>query len=167
MYKGVLFYYSLFMKSSRNLLLVALFATALIVIFVILSANNKLGVNDLQNNTNKALLVKRESWGPCPTDAYCSRTSEIYYSGKLVVKGSDNYETQIEQKRVKQIINRIKRLGLMTKDCGGPTVLDYYVKYEISIDNNKRTIVFPGCKSELQQIEELIPELKDGYEHGA
>ena len=50
----------------------------------------------------------------------------------------------------------------MEKNCTAQKVLDYptnYTNYTINIDGQVKKIEFPGCKEELEEIEELIRTL--------
>ena len=117
--------------------------------------------NSMQDNINEkndtVLLEKRESWGPCPSIEYkCYQSTKLYYSGKLILEGSNDTEKQLDKNSFDRIINQIKASQIFDKDCYAQEVLDYGATYKLNLDGRKKTIGFPGCEDELRKIEELV-----------
>ena len=112
-----------------------------------------------KNTKQDSLIFKRfEGWGLCPDDLTCSLDTYLYKSGKLKFVGDENKEVQLDEKELETIVNAIRKSEIFEKDCTGPIVLDYSVKYEINLDKKTKLIDFvdTGCHGYLNEINELI-----------
>jgi len=102
------------------------------------------------------IFVRQEGWGPCPPEGVCTQLIMLYDSGKLVASGSENYERQLEQARMNQIISYMREFDLLHRECVDSIVLDYSAAYTLNLDDEKREIRFPACEDELKRLEDLI-----------
>ncbi len=110
-----------------------------------------------QETENEILFKKIEFWGPCPQGEICRQSTKLYSSGKLISKGgTTNLQTLLYKEDMNQIVERINASNIINKDCSSKGVLDYWANYTINIDNQEKTIKFPGCKEELEDIEDFI-----------
>ena len=116
--------------------------------------------NTLQDNwflkNDTILLEKNEWWGPCPMESKCQQSIKLYYSGKFVMEGNENSQKQLRQDSMNEIIYQIKKTRIMEKNCKVVEVLDYGATYKINIEDNMKTIEFPGCEDDLRKIDESI-----------
>lgn len=115
------------------------------------------------DNPSQILFEKDEGWGPCPPGGEpCTQKTVLYLSGRLVLAGNRNEEKVLSKDAVNQIIAQIRKLGIMSKNCGSEqTVVDYSAIYTIYLDEQVKTIRSPqtvGCAGELREIEKLIPD---------
>ena len=137
----------------------------IVLIFILIGRNNKLDLQDNQNNTN-ILFEKDEGWGPCPSNLVCNRKTTVYYSGELILEGQVELQKQLNQEAINNLVRVIKSTNVMNKDCPAPMVLDYWATYKLIIDDKEKVINFPGCENELREIEKLIsvniPERQGG-----
>lgn len=108
-------------------------------------------------NGDTLLFEKDEVWGPCPPDFICHQSTKLYYSGKLILEGATELQKQLEPKEINSLIEKIRLTNVMNKDCSAPIVVDYAATYKLTVNNQEKTIEFPGCEDELREIEELIP----------
>ena len=69
--------------------------------------------------------------------------------------------------KFKCIVDVIRNSNIMDVDCEAPIVLDYMAIYKLSIDGNKKEILFPGCEKEMNKIEDIIPEVDHNLKGGA
>jgi len=99
---------------------------------------------------------KKEGWGPCPTGTGCFLNTFVYRSGKVVFESTSTTEEQIDSETVDSIIQIIKDLHLMTKDCSSLPVTDYGLSTTITLNGETRSIIFPGCSEELGEIDKLL-----------
>ena len=136
---------------NKLLGLATLIAILIVIILVVLVTQRP-----IQGNT--LLYEKSESWGPCPPNGTCQQSTKLYYSGRLVVKGATELQKQLTQQEINDLIAKIKSTHIMRKECSAPIVLDYSATYRLNVSGKQKTIRFPGCKEELQEIEELIPD---------
>ena len=103
-------------------------------------------------------LKKNERWGPCLPNSICRQSTKLYYSGRLVLEGETELKKQLGQQEINNLIEKIKSTNVMEKDCSTPIISeDYSATYKLNVSNQEKTIQFPGCKDELQEIEQLIP----------
>lgn len=107
-------------------------------------------------NAEKIMYKKDESWGPCSVEQKCYQNSILYNSGKLVLEGKNNSEKILSKDLMNQIVEEIKKTGVITKSCEAERVLDYDADYKIYLDNLEKSIRYPGCESELHSIERLF-----------
>ena len=108
------------------------------------------------SDSEKTIYVKDEGWGPCPPEGICIQKTTLYSSGRLVFKGEKNGETFLSKDLINQIVTEIKKTGVMNKPCEASIVVDYGVDYKIYIDNQEKSIKYPGCFDELKEIEKLF-----------
>lgn len=117
------------------------------------------------NNRNDILIYKRsEGWGPCPSEELtCRLDTYLYKSGKLIFIGDTNMEVKLDKEIVAKIVNEIEESGVLDKDCSGPMVLDYTVKYEINIDGKTKKIGYEDtkCWDDLTKVNQIIDSYYD------
>lgn len=143
---------------KRNVFLIIVVFIVIAVLLSIIMLNNWKGTGT-GSEPNTILFEKNEGWGPCgPSDVdVCTQSTKLYYSGRLVLEGARQLEKQLDARQVNAIISKIKETGIMIKECPTLAVLDYSAAYKLVVDNQERTIQFPGCQDELLEIEALIP----------
>ena len=103
------------------------------------------------------LFEKNSGWGPCPSDGPCYQSTKLYYSGKLVMEGSTELQKQLSPDEMNELIRTIRATGIMGKECPASTIMDYSATYKLNINNQEKTIEFPGCEFDLLEIEKVIP----------
>lgn len=122
------------------------------------------------------LYSTRTTIGLCRTKSgdggTCYAKTSLYFSGKLITERSEVVLSPDGEKRVAypavektlnkntmdRIIKQIRDSGIMNKSCEAEMIMDYYVSYFISLDGTIKEARFPGCKSEFNEIDELIDE---------
>ena len=105
---------------------------------------------------NEALFQKDEGRGPCLVGEICVQKTILYRSGELVLTGKVTRNEQISQVVLNQIIDKIRKSGIMQKECEGGLVTDVYAESKIILDGQEKVIIFPGCADELGEIESLF-----------
>ncbi len=112
--------------------------------------------------------TKSGSGGSCRFNTY------LYSSGKLIMESSELMMTPDGEKTIAYptvqkelskglmdgIINQIRDSGIMDKPCEAEMIFDLYIDYVINLDGAKKEIKFPGCESELKEIDRLIDSTK-------
>ena len=115
------------------------------------------------------VLYERSSWsGPCPPDAICTETLQLYSSGRVVLRGQRNATWQFDAAMMQRITDHIRSSELMHKACHPthPPVTDYGAQVTITLDHQTKIIQFPGCEKELAaigQLVELTPKTEDSH----
>ncbi|MCL5411802.1 MAG: hypothetical protein M1150_03645 [Patescibacteria group bacterium] len=110
--------------------------------------------------SEKILYEQSASWGLCRVGGTCFRTTTLYISGRLVVTGDKNSEKVLSKSLVDQIVAEIKKTNIMNKSCESKEfVLDSSVSWKIYLDGQEKTILNPGCETELESIEQLFNRL--------
>jgi len=105
----------------------------------------------------EALILKKEEvWGPCPTNAVCRQTTELFATGRLVKTGQFNSKEQVGPMAVERVLGAIRRSGIMKKDCPASVVVDYGAEYQFNVDGQSRVVKFPACEAELKKIAEAL-----------
>lgn len=133
------------------------------------------GLNEDSVSSNPDLLYSRRATiGLCRTrsgdSGTCYSKTSLYFSGKLVVEGSEvamgengeertaypTTEKMLDKKTMDRIIKQIRDSGVLIKHCEAELIMDLYVSYFINLDGVEREIKFPGCESELNEVNKLI-----------
>jgi hypothetical protein len=110
-------------------------------------------------NSNLILFEKTASWGPCPPNYTCVQNTKLYYSGKLVLEGEKNSESQLDKETIEKIKNQIKSSGIMDKECSVEfPVPDVLADYTLNLEGKIKKISYPNCEEDLSKIESLIEE---------
>lgn len=137
-----------------------IFAVIALILILIIAG---LGFIFLNINVEKAdgsgiLYEKSERWGPCPQSdlSKCFKQTRIYYDGTVQITGGTESEKKISKTEIEQISNKIRTVGIMNKFCREEEVMDYTVRYTISIDHFSKRVTYNGCESELKEIDEFI-----------
>ena len=127
-------------------------------------------VEDSKLNDPNLLLARRTWAGLCTNNegegGSCYNHTYLYSLGELVTEsGWSNGEKSITYPTVQgkldknlmgQVLKQIRDSGILNKECPAELVTDYNTTYFINLDNIKKEIEFPGCKSELNKIDKLI-----------
>ncbi|MFA6048593.1 MAG: hypothetical protein WC792_01425 [Candidatus Micrarchaeia archaeon] len=105
------------------------------------------------------VFVKTESAGPCPPGAFCGPlVTELYASGRLVIRGENTTETTLDSAMLQKILEKMRTSRIMGANCTPASiVLDYGATYSLSLDGKNKTIEFPGCEEALREIESFLP----------
>lgn len=110
-------------------------------------------------NSNLILFEKTAGWGPCPPNYTCVQSTRLYYSGKLILEGEKNSQSQLDKETLEKIKNQIKSSGIMDKECPNEfPVPDYSADYILNLEGKVKKISYPNCEEELNGIESLIEE---------
>ena len=122
------------------------------------------------------LLYAKRTWsGLCANQegetGGCSSRTYLYLSGKLVMESdwtdgtkkiiNPTTQKELDRNFVVQIIKQIRDFGILDKACKAGLVFDYGANYFINLDGAQKEIEFPGCESELNEIDKLIDSAAD------
>ena len=103
------------------------------------------------------IFKKEESWGPCPANAVCRQTTELFSTGRLVKTGRVNSKEQVGPMAVERVLGAIRRSGILKKACPVTAeVADAFIQYSFNVDGLSQTVKLPGCAEELQAIEAAL-----------
>jgi hypothetical protein len=150
-----------FIKIFIAALLLAIIIAAISILVCRLQKYDSLSLGHDADTSRKAetLILKRlEGWGPCPKDLTCTLDVYLYDSGRMVFEGDANKEINISEEEVENIVNEIRRSGVMGKDCSGSMVFDYSVTYELNVDGKKKELGLEDtkCWDDLMEVNKLI-----------
>lgn len=137
-----------------------------------------IGLNDTDGdsvlNNPDLLYAKRAFIGFCRTRSgdggSCHYNTYLYSSGEVIETSSEvaigpegeratTYpviERKIGKNLMEQITKKIRDSEIIRKSCDAEMVTDVYINYVINLDGVKKKIKFPGCESELKEIDALI-----------
>lgn len=99
-------------------------------------------------------------FGNCEPDGICRQEIILYDSGRIILRGVNNNEQEMDEQAVGYIKYKIRESGVIKNVCSGGTTHDYWATYTILIDGQKKIIEFPNCKEELDVLDKII------YKHG-
>ena len=103
------------------------------------------------------IFKKEESWGPCPANAVCRQTTELFSTGRLVKTGRVNSKAQVGPMAVERVLGAIRRSGILKKACPVTAeVADAFIQYSFTVDGLSQTVKAPGCVAELRAIESAL-----------
>ena len=138
-------------------------ASVICLVISIFLLSQKLPVSELsrqnfQGSSTQLMLEKQSFWGPCPSEGACFAHVRVYFDGRVVMESKRSSEKNIGRSGAQSLAKKINDMSLMTKNCNASGyVTDYGATYKIFLNGNTRTIEFPGCESELRQLDALLP----------
>lgn len=128
--------------------------------------------NDAILSNPDLLYAKREWAGLCSNKqgegGSCYFNTYLYRYGKLTTTsgwtGIDGEkkiinpatEKELDDISLGRIIKQIQNSGILNKSCEAELAMDYSADYFINLDGIKKEIKFPGCESELKEIDNFI-----------
>ena len=104
-------------------------------------------------NVDTVLFEHRASWGPCPKLDTCFENLTLYNSREVIKE--DEYGTKrgsLSTQNITEVQAYIRTKKLLTKQCESSPVTDIWITYQINLDDLSRTIQFPGCRDELENL---------------
>lgn len=127
-------------------------------------------IEDSKLNDPDLLLAWRTWSGLCTNNegegGSCWNYTYLYSSGDLNNESgwSDGEKSltysavqrKLDKNIMSQVIKQIRDSGILNKECPVEPVTDYNTTYLINLDNTTREIEFPGCESELNEIDRII-----------